>query len=129
MPTHLNEIKSQPATDELIAQLAEMVQERLAHEHPKPGHGEDFYCLNHTAYMGERMGNVLARLREAEAAAASIAAQARRETAQYFARRMRMAQRAEEDGGSDARKAAFIIAETVAEVLARDAANVQTADA
>lgn len=50
---------------------------------------------------------------------AEIRADERRKTAQYFARRMREAQRAERDGGSDARWAAYVFAETVAENAAR----------
>ncbi|MBN6054550.1 hypothetical protein JYK22_21590, partial [Nonomuraea sp. RK-328] len=65
---HLDEIKSKPASDELIEHLATTLHERLGHEHPQPGGGEDLFCLNLTSYMGERMGAVLARLREAEAA-------------------------------------------------------------
>jgi hypothetical protein len=46
----------------------------------------------------------------------------RRETSLYFARRMREAQQAERDGGSAAREAAYVFAETVAKVHAETAA-------
>ncbi|MFI7628445.1 hypothetical protein [Microbispora rosea] len=54
-----------PATPELVQHLAQTVAERYGHEHPTSG--EDLFCLNHTSYMGERMGPVLVRLRDAEA--------------------------------------------------------------
>jgi hypothetical protein len=53
-----------PATDELIKQLTECFTNYRAHKHPE--RGEDWYCLNLVAYMGERMGPVLRRLRDAE---------------------------------------------------------------
>ncbi|MEV8638955.1 hypothetical protein AB0395_45605 [Streptosporangium sp. NPDC051023] len=64
--TQLAALGNRAATDELIDHLAETVLDREAHEHPKPGQGEDLYCLNLTAWMGERMKSVLVRLREAE---------------------------------------------------------------
>jgi hypothetical protein len=48
-----------PATDLLLLDLAECAKKVREHEHPT---GEDFYCLNLTGYMGERMGAVLKRL-------------------------------------------------------------------
>ncbi|WP_156325814.1 hypothetical protein [Nonomuraea sp. SBT364] len=72
--TALSRLSSRPASDQLIEHLAEAVQERLAHEHPQPGGGEDFFCLNHTSYMGERMGAVLVRVRERDAQIASALA-------------------------------------------------------
>ncbi|MFI6910146.1 hypothetical protein ACIBKY_53460 [Nonomuraea sp. NPDC050394] len=66
--SELARLTSISATDALIEHLAETVRQRLAHEHPQPGGGEDLFCLNLTSYMGERMGAVLVRLREAEAA-------------------------------------------------------------
>ncbi|MFI6903052.1 hypothetical protein ACIBKY_17450 [Nonomuraea sp. NPDC050394] len=65
--SELARLTSISATDALIEHLAETVRQRLAHEHPQPGGGEDLFCLNLTSYMGERMGAVLVRLREAEA--------------------------------------------------------------
>lgn len=53
------------ATDERIADIAQMVLDRAAHDHP--ARGKDLYCLNLTSWMGERMGPVLVRLRDAEA--------------------------------------------------------------
>jgi hypothetical protein len=54
-----------PATDLLITRLAETVQQIRGHEHPL--RGEDLYCLNLHAWMGERMAAVLTRLAETEA--------------------------------------------------------------
>ncbi|MEU6709963.1 hypothetical protein ABZ897_00675 [Nonomuraea sp. NPDC046802] len=48
-----------------------------------------------------------------------IRADERRKTAHYIAHRLRVAQRAELDGGNDARWAAFVVAETIAECAAR----------
>ncbi len=53
------------ATDGLIANLAKSVEDVRNHQHPNGG--EDFFCLNQVAYMGERMGSVLQRLAAAEA--------------------------------------------------------------
>ncbi|GGS84594.1 hypothetical protein GCM10010156_49030 [Planobispora rosea] len=53
------------ASDELIEQLAQSVRDRAAHAHPPSG--ADLHCLNLAASMGERMGPVLVRLRDAEA--------------------------------------------------------------
>lgn len=54
------------ADDKLIEQLADAVLDRQTHIHPQPGSGEDLYCLNLTSWLGERMGPILVRLREAE---------------------------------------------------------------
>lgn len=62
----LAEITWPAATDELIQQFVQNVQDRQKHVHPAKGQGEDFYCMNLACYMGERMGAVLARLRDAE---------------------------------------------------------------
>jgi len=50
--------------DKLIEQCREMVAEVRAHEHP---YRDDYYCLNHVAYMGERMNFVLAHIDAIEA--------------------------------------------------------------
>ncbi len=50
--------------DELVAQCREMAQEVRAHAHPSR---EDFYCLNHLAYMGERMNFILSHIDAIEA--------------------------------------------------------------
>lgn len=47
-------VTNDPLTD--IRQALEHVR---AHKHPELGRGEDIYCLNLTAWMGERMGFVL----------------------------------------------------------------------
>ena len=70
--TALDTLTNRPASDDLIEDLAVQVRERLDHEHPKPGSGEDWFCLNLVGYMGERMGNVLTRLRDAEAERAQL---------------------------------------------------------
>jgi hypothetical protein len=57
--------EQRPATDLLIIQLAETVQQVRDHEHPE--RGEDLYCLNLHAYMGERMAAVLKRLADTQA--------------------------------------------------------------
>lgn len=53
-----------PATDLVIAQLRTTCADLREHDHPRH---EDFYCLNLTAFMGERMAYVLRRLADAEA--------------------------------------------------------------
>ncbi|MFJ7049001.1 hypothetical protein ACIQVC_37185 [Streptomyces sp. NPDC101112] len=57
---------AQPATSELLVSFGESVRDRRDHEHPQ---WEDFYCLNLSSYMGERMAPVLRRLIDAEAQA------------------------------------------------------------
>lgn len=58
-----------PATDLLLAQMRETVGEIQAHVHPKGT--EDFFCLNLTSWLGERMGPVLRRLADEQAEARS----------------------------------------------------------
>ncbi|GAA2990354.1 hypothetical protein GCM10017559_07940 [Streptosporangium longisporum] len=70
--TALAVLANPPSSDASIEDLAAAVLDRLAHEHPQPGGGEDLFCLNLTSYMGERMGNVLTRLRDAEAEQARL---------------------------------------------------------
>jgi hypothetical protein len=54
---------AQPARTELIQSLGKSVVDRREHEHPK---WEDFFCLNLSSYIGERMAPVLRRLIDAE---------------------------------------------------------------
>lgn len=54
----------QPATDVLLLALAGAVRDRREHDHPP---GEDWFCANLSAYMGERAGAVLRRLTDSEA--------------------------------------------------------------
>lgn len=65
------------ASDELIEDFARAVLERAAHEHPKRGEGEDWFCNNLAGYMGERMHAVLIRLRDTEARLKQIRADER----------------------------------------------------
>ncbi len=55
---------SAPAGDPLIEDLRRCVREMRDHQHPE--RGEDLFCLNLVAYMGERMRAVLDRLDAAE---------------------------------------------------------------
>ncbi|GAQ64104.1 hypothetical protein [Streptomyces scabiei] len=57
---------AQPATTELLVSFGESIRDRRDHEHPQ---WEDFYCLNLSSYMGERMAPVLRRLLDAESRA------------------------------------------------------------
>jgi hypothetical protein len=57
-------IEQRPATDLLLADLANVITQIREHEQPR---GEDFYCLNLTTYMGERMAAVLKRLTDDQA--------------------------------------------------------------
>lgn len=57
---------AQPATPGLLVSFGESVRDRRDHEHPQ---WEDFYCLNLSSYMGERMAPVLRRLLDAESRA------------------------------------------------------------
>ncbi|MFD3535355.1 hypothetical protein [Streptomyces sp. NPDC058664] len=56
---------AKPARDSVLIELAESVRDRLTHDHATQR--EDWYCMNLTAFMGERMGPVLRRLLDAEA--------------------------------------------------------------
>lgn len=55
---------AQPARTELLASFGESVQNRAEHDHTTQR--EDWYCLNLSSYMGERMAPVLRRLINAE---------------------------------------------------------------
>jgi hypothetical protein len=63
---------AKPATDALLVQLGESVRDRLAHDHTTQR--EDWFCMNLTSFMGERMGPVLRRLVDAEARVAELEA-------------------------------------------------------
>ncbi|MDT0387878.1 hypothetical protein [Streptomyces dubilierae] len=67
---------ARPATAGLVEQLAESVRDRLAHDHSTQR--EDWFCLNLTSFMGERMGPVLRRLLDVEARVDELAAKAKR---------------------------------------------------
>jgi hypothetical protein len=56
---------AKPATDAMIASLNKTAQEYL--DRTRPATGEDLYAANITAWMGERMPGVLARLAAVEA--------------------------------------------------------------
>lgn len=58
-----------PASAELLHAFGESVRDCREHEHPK---GEDFYCLNLAAWMGEHAAPVLRRLLDAEARVAEL---------------------------------------------------------
>ncbi|MFJ9754934.1 hypothetical protein [Streptomyces sp. NPDC101149] len=55
---------AKPATSALVVSFGQSVRDRREHEHPQ---WEDFYCMNLSSYMGERMGPMLRRLLDAEA--------------------------------------------------------------
>ena len=61
------------AVPALLVQLAQSVHDRLAHDHSTQR--EDWYCMNLTSWMGERMGPVLRRLLDAEARIAELEAE------------------------------------------------------
>jgi hypothetical protein len=61
---------AKPATGRLVEQLAETVRDRREHDHTTQR--EDWFCMNLTSWMGERMGPVLRRLLDAEARAAEL---------------------------------------------------------
>ncbi|MFD4787855.1 hypothetical protein ACFWN1_12535 [Streptomyces sp. NPDC058459] len=58
---------AKPATPGLLASFAQTVRDRREHDHTTQR--EDWYCLNLSAYMGERMATVLRRLLDAESRA------------------------------------------------------------
>ena len=62
---------AKPASAMLLHAFGEAVRDCREHEHPK---SEDFYCLNLTAWMGERAGLVLRSLLDAEAESARLRA-------------------------------------------------------
>lgn len=64
---------ARPAVPALLVQLAESVRDRLAHDHSTQH--EDWFCMNLTSFMGERMGPVLRRLLDAEARVAELLAE------------------------------------------------------
>ena len=57
--------EQRPATDLLLGSLADCVKDVREHQHPE--RGEDFYCLNLHAFMGERMAAVLRRVADEQA--------------------------------------------------------------
>jgi hypothetical protein len=63
---------AKPAQTKLLVRLAESVQMRREHAHPK---WEDLFCMNLISWAGERMGPVLRRLVDAEARVARIEAE------------------------------------------------------
>jgi hypothetical protein len=64
---------AKPATNGLITTFVEATANVRKHEHPEH---EDFYCLNLTSYMGERVAPVLRRLLDAEARVTALEAPA-----------------------------------------------------
>ncbi|MFF9124396.1 hypothetical protein ACF09J_13980 [Streptomyces sp. NPDC014889] len=62
---------AKPASSALLVSFAQSVRDRRDHDHPK---WEDFYCLNLSAYMGERAAYVLRRVVDAEARIAELEA-------------------------------------------------------
>lgn len=54
-----------PATTGLLMSFSEAIRDRREHDHTSQR--EDWFCLNLSAYMGERMAPVLRRLLDAEA--------------------------------------------------------------
>ncbi|WP_151480657.1 hypothetical protein [Streptomyces albicerus] len=62
---------AKPASTELVVSFGKAIRNRRDHEHPT---WEDFYCLNLSSYMGERMAPVLRRLLDVEAEAAQLRA-------------------------------------------------------
>jgi hypothetical protein len=68
---HLGDAK--PATSGLLADLAQSITDRKAHDHPK--HNEDFFCENLSGWAGDRMPVVLRRLIDAEAEADRLRAE------------------------------------------------------
>jgi hypothetical protein len=64
-----------PASDALLLQLAESVAGYRKHREANDGTTNTMYGLNITAFMGERMGVVLARLVATEAEVARLRAE------------------------------------------------------
>lgn len=54
-----------PASDTLLAQIADNHRQIREHQHPE--RGEDLFCLNLTSWIGERAGWLLKRLADVEA--------------------------------------------------------------
>jgi hypothetical protein len=63
-----------PATDRLIAEIAEQVRDRREHDHDSAADW-DWYCLNASGWLGDRMSVVLRRLLDAEAEVARLTAE------------------------------------------------------
>lgn len=63
---------AKPATSGLLVQLGQSVRDRLAHDHTTQR--EDWFCMNLSSYMGERIAPVLRRLLDAEARVAELEA-------------------------------------------------------
>jgi hypothetical protein len=57
--------EAKPARDGLLVSLAQSVKDRAEHDHDTAADW-DWYCLNLSGYMGDRMGSVLRRLVDAE---------------------------------------------------------------
>jgi hypothetical protein len=66
---------AQPASDGLLESFGKAIADRSEHDHPK---WEDLFCMNLSAYMGERSAPVLRRLLDAEARVAALEADATR---------------------------------------------------
>jgi hypothetical protein len=64
---------AKPATDGLLVSFGEAIRDRHGHQHGR----EDWFCLNLSSYMGERMAPVLRRLLDAEARVAELEAELR----------------------------------------------------
>jgi hypothetical protein len=57
--------EAKPARDGVLVSLAQSVKDRAEHDHSTAADW-DWYCLNLSGYMGDRMGPVLRRLLDAE---------------------------------------------------------------
>jgi hypothetical protein len=73
-----------PATDRLLVEIAEQVRDRREHDHSSTADW-DWYCLNASGWLGDRMPVVLRRLLDAEARVAEL--EGRTSTPQPPARR------------------------------------------
>ncbi|WP_433242623.1 hypothetical protein [Actinomadura nitritigenes] len=67
-PAEQPPVDAKPATPELITELIKGVRDLAEHDHPVGS--TDWHCINLAAYMGERMGPVLALLHQADDALA-----------------------------------------------------------
>ncbi|MEV0236902.1 hypothetical protein [Nonomuraea sp. NPDC050786] len=117
--SNLDQLAHEPADDDRIEHLARMAMEYAATD---PDDDENIlFRLNHSSFMGQFMGAVLVRLRDAENNLREVTVAARRDTALKLARDFEVWAEKESD---DARKAAYdhaaIVATTHAEFAAAE---------
>ncbi|MCF6467380.1 hypothetical protein FAF44_02985 [Nonomuraea sp. MG754425] len=117
--SNLDQLTHEPADDDRIEHLARMAMEYAATD--PDDDAQILFRLNHSSFMGQFMGAVLVRLRDAETKLREVSVAGRRDTALKLARDFEKWAEMEDD---DARRAAYdhaaITATTHAEFAAAE---------